>query len=110
MVWGPYNVLYFPVYEYLKHRYAHFKLQNSILDSSDVSGGTLEEVKRTFSPFETAACAMAGSAVSTIATSPMDVIKTRLQALEKQAGGGSYKQVWDGLKADGVINVRVLQV
>eukprot|EP00958_Prasinococcus_capsulatus_P021741 scaffold2986_cov406-Prasinococcus_capsulatus_cf.AAC.11 len=102
MVWGPYNMIYFPVYEKLKKTYAAVKGGWLPGDKIRLGDDEIEVIKDRFLPVEIAACAMAGSAVSTVATSPMDVIKTRLQALEKQSGGGTYQQVWHGLKADGI--------
>lgn len=68
-LWWPWNVLYFVTYEHLRAMAA--------------DGGAVA----TLPPHMSAACATVASTVATMATTPVDVVKTRLQTLPAGSGG-----------------------
>ena len=71
--WWPWNVLYFVTYEHAR-------------DAAAAAAGL--QGKEELPPMVSASCAAAAAALATLATNPVDVVKTRLQTLPQRPGGG----------------------
>ncbi len=70
--WWPWNVVYFVSYEHARDAAA-----------AHLEGGCSKEA---LPPLVSALCATAAATLATVATNPVDVVKTRLQTMPQRAG------------------------
>jgi Mitochondrial carrier protein len=101
--WWPWNIIYFTAYE---------RMRDALATRLRIEGGG-----QSLDPWHSAVCATAAAAGATVVTNPVDVVKTRLQALpHSRTAAGAWSIASAMLKAEGLsaftagIGARVLSI
>lgn len=104
LTWAPFNGLYFTIYEGFKKYLLKNPLSPAINASKNNNSANVTEVLPALDKF---VCAVAAGAIASVSTSPIDLVKTRLQVQASNPNIFDYKGPIDAtikiVKREGII-------